>query len=155
MVYKRMIDGNKVDLKPYLDSFISNNPKTEVFLSCDSQNKGESTVFAVAIILYNRGVGGHVLYTKKKIPRKVFGKASGKDYEKLLQEAIFLKEVASEINEIIGRKIDLIGLDYNLDERYFSNSLLITGIWMLNGSAKEVKGKPNCAVYAADKIVKS
>lgn len=42
-----------VDLVPYINEYIKNNPDTEIQIGCDSQPIGGVINYAVVIVLYN------------------------------------------------------------------------------------------------------
>lgn len=154
--FRKLSDKSKiVDLKDYLTNWLIENPEDKILISCDSQNRGPETKYARVIVLRKEGKGGHVLYERKSFPRKLYGKASGKDFEKLYKEAELLNELADYIIENLGRKPDVIALDYNADPHYFSNKVLLTAIGWLSQKAKSVVGKPNPYAYVADHAVRS
>lgn len=138
------------DYIDYVRDYLINNPKTEIYVSTDSQNKADKTKYVSVIVLYQKGKGGHVIFSKRFEKRTIFGKASGKDFNKLYLEVVVSKEIADALYEGLNHKIY-----YNKDEAYFSNKLLNCATGMLFDSAEKVRSKPNAlACYAADKLVK-
>lgn len=149
--------GNKQpveNLKDYLTNWLIDNPEDEILISCDSQSVGDQVNYARVIVLRKKGKGGHVLYERISTPRKLYGKESGKDFEKLYKEATLISELADFIIENLGRKPDVIALDYNPDPYYFSNQVLLASVGWLSAKAKSVVGKPNPYSYVADHAVR-
>lgn len=153
--FRKLSDSTPIEnLKDYLTNWLIDNPEDQIMISCDSQNRGNETKYARVIVLYRKGKGGHVLYERKNFERKLFGKASGKDFEKLYKEAELLNELADFLINDLGRKPDVIALDYNPDPNFFSNKVLLTAIGWLSSKAKSVVGKPNPYAYVADYAVR-
>lgn len=150
--FKRLSDRKNVDLKPYLKDYFDRFPNTKIYISSDSQAVQNRIVWATVIILYNKNMGGHVLYTKEYEMRTIYGKDCGRDYDKLYREAQLCLDIAEYISKELGYDVEKIGLDYNSDERYFSNTLLLSTIGWIKAMGYNVEGKPNAYVAVSDRI---
>jgi predicted RNase H-related nuclease YkuK (DUF458 family) len=150
--FKRLSDRKNVNLETYLKDYFQKYPSTKIYISSDSQAVQNRIVWATVVILYNRNLGGHVLYSKQHDMRTVYGKQCGRDYMKLYKETELTLELASYLRDDLGYEIDQIGLDYNTDEKYFSNKLLTDTIGWIKSLGYNVVGKPNPFVAVSDKI---
>lgn len=154
MVFKNFA-GEIVEINSYVGAFVEKNPNTKIYISTDSQSKGEFTMYITVVVLYIPTKGGHVVYSRTLKDRKIYGKASGKDFHKLYIESELSLGVANSILEVTGIKADYIELDYNNDPRYFSNTVLVQTLGWIRSLGYEVKFKPDvCSTYMADKLVK-
>ena len=73
MQFKRVSDGVLIaSLAVYVDEYIKNSPiPVSVLVGTDSTQRGNSTVYATVVCLYKEGKGGHVIYTRERVPRIV------------------------------------------------------------------------------------
>lgn len=150
MVWKVLSTGSEIDLVSYVKGYIKDKPKTQIFIGTDSQTKGPNTWYAIVIVLYTEGKGGHVVYTRIKHPRI-------KDiFNKLFKEVHYSIEVAELLRDSGIANVLTIDLDFNLDKKYKSNALLTSSLGWCAGLGFETRCKPyaSAASYAADMIVK-
>jgi len=68
-IFKSLTNRMDIDLIPYVKNFVRTNENTVLYIGCDSQNIRNVTNYAIVIVLYNAGRGGHVLYTKISVPK--------------------------------------------------------------------------------------
>lgn len=149
--FKKFSDKKPIgDLNDYIEAYRNlNGEDFSIYVAADSQAKGDEITWAVVVILHNKSRGGHILFHKERAKRKLFGKAAGRDYEKLFREAQLALEVA-EVLSLHNNEVTFIGLDYNEDKDFFSNSVLRDTIGWIKGYGYNVVGKPNPFVYAAN-----
>jgi predicted RNase H-related nuclease YkuK (DUF458 family) len=149
-VFKKLVDGQNVDLIPYIKDYVSQNENVEILIGCDSQNRKKETIYAVVIGLYKPGKGAHVLYTRFTTPRE------RDNISRLLNEVWFSTEVAEEIRNDSGVKASWIDIDLNPDPRYRSNQALSSAVGIVTGMGYRVrhKGLSPMMCYCADSLVK-
>jgi predicted RNase H-related nuclease YkuK (DUF458 family) len=154
MVFKDF-KGKIIDISPYIVDFVQRHPETEIYISTDSQSQGSFSIYVSVVVLYIPQKGGHVVYSRNFETRKIFGKASGKDFNKLFLESQMSLNLANKIFEDTQIRVNWIELDYNPDPKYFSNSVLTQTLGWITSCGYCVKYKPNvCSTYMADKLVK-
>jgi len=151
-MWKKLSDRTEVDLKTYVADYIAKYPETAIGISTDSINRGMNTWYATVVVLYRKGKGGHVLFSRRKNTRKLFGNASQKDFMKLYNETIYTQEVVDLLDEY--HNIMDVHLDFNLDKNYFSNQVLLASMGYFQGKGIRVKGKPGEYAQVADKVVR-
>src|SRR5690606_29387605 len=111
-----------VDLIDYIKNYITSHEDVQIFIGTDSQNKSSTSHYAMVIVLYNQGKGGHVLYTKQIIPKV-------KDrIQRLLKEVELSIEVAGMLREAGISRTLTIDLDLNPDNKYLSNKILTSAL---------------------------
>lgn len=159
MKFKTLGKQKDVDILKEISTFLNSNPKGRIYISTDSQAKGEKIKYATVIVLHTvdetlQGRGARVFYKTNYDPRNLFGKSSGKDFAKLYKETELSIEVANYIRDTLNITVNFIELDYNADPNYFSNSVLLAALGYVKGSGYVPRGKPALAAYAADKIAK-
>lgn len=149
-VYKTLSTSARVDVIPYIKSYLDQHPETEVLIGCDSQNKKKDTVYAIVIGLYKPGKGAHVLYTRFTTPREK------ESISRLLNEVWHSVEIAEVIKNELGVTATWIDIDLNPDPKYRSNQALTSAVGIVTGMGYQVRHKGNCPVmtYAADHLVK-
>ena len=142
-----------VDLVPYINEYIKNNPDTEIQIGCDSQPIGGVINYAVVIVLYNQGKGGHVLYTKIHVKREK-GKYKTQDFIKLWREVELSLALAEYLRMSGCKKVKYIDLDLNPDPMYYSNAVLRSSLGYVTSMGYEARCKPDAwsASYAADRL---
>lgn len=150
MVYKTLQSKNDVDLIPYCKDYIEKHPSTQILIGCDSQNRGDSTIYAVVVGLYNPGKGAHVLFNKFTTPRE-------KDnVGRLLNEVWHSVQAAEMFRNELNVMATWIDIDLNPDPKYRSNQVLTSAVGIVTGMGYKVRHKGNSPVmtYAADHLVK-
>jgi len=157
LIFKKY-DGTVIkNVGEYVKYWVKENPYGTVTIGCDSQEHARYIKYGIVIIMRfkdssGRGHGGHVI------------KAEFNDHTKNMKSDIFTKlwaeteitiEVAKEIGDI-GIK-PIIHLDYNSNEKEYSNVLYSAGIGYAKGMGFEAYGKPYAwaASHTADRIAKS
>jgi predicted RNase H-related nuclease YkuK (DUF458 family) len=119
-------------------------------IGCDSQNKGDETVYGIVLVLYREGKGGHVLYEKRKVPR------IRERWLRLWREVELSIELANYLVEHGLPKARWIDVDLNPDPRYKSNEVIRAAVGLVESMGYCVRTKPYslAATYAADKVCK-
>ena len=150
MVFKRLADRKVVDLVPYTLNFLAENADHTIYVGTDSQNVGESTIYATVIVFHNSGKGGHVLYSKVVLP-KITDR-----WTRLWKEVEFSVQAAEQLKGEGIPKVGYIDLDLNPDPKYKSNSILRAAVGLIEsiGIKPRYKTKSPWAVYIADKACK-
>lgn len=155
LLFKTLANKKPVgDLDAYIKNYISTYGEVDIYVSADSQAVGNINVWAVVIILHNKMRGGHVLYHKETADRTHYGKNAGKDYMKLYKEAELALNTANMLTEH-GYVVSFIGLDFNQDDRYFSNSVLLNTMGWIQSMGYKVGGKPNPFTYVPNILSRS
>jgi len=145
--WKRLSDKENVQLIPYLEKWIEENPIHKIYIGCDSHNGPQKTTFATVIVLHYNGGGGHVLYSRETFPLI-------KDrHERLWKEVEFSVSTAMFLMENGLEKPDYIDVDLNPDPRYQSNSVLRAALGLIEsiGIVPRYKTKSPWSISIADK----
>lgn len=152
LTFRRLSDRRKVDLIPYIEArileAIDQDLDVKIYIGTDSQNAGKNTIYASVIILHYGNTGGHVLYSKKTIPRVY------ETFTRLFNEVVDSLEVAEYLYQNGLPKADYIDLDLNPDPVYRSNSVLRSALGYVNSMGYKARIKPNApaASSVADAI---
>ena len=150
MEYKRLHDGQKVDLMNYVGEWLESKPNAEILIGCDSQNFSDKTIYAIVVALYDVGKGAHVLFnkwtTKREWTRSV----------RLLNEVWYSVEVAEAMKAAGLPKVRWIDIDINPDPKFKSNEVFRQAVGMVEGMGYKVRYKSlgPIATYCADHLVK-
>ena len=150
MVFKRLYDGNEIDLVNYVGEYLNNNKEVEILVGCDSQNLGRKTVYAIVVALYRKGKGAHVIYRKWKTEIERVRQV------RLLNEVWYAIEVAEDMRKSGLPKPDYIDIDLNPDPKYKSNEVFRQAVGLVEGMGYKVRYKTmgNLSIYAADHLAK-
>jgi predicted RNase H-related nuclease YkuK (DUF458 family) len=148
--FKSLTNRKEVDLIPYIQNFFANNENTILYIGCDSQNIKISTVYAIVVVLYNMGKGGHVLYSRINLPR------IPDRFTRLWKEVEYSVEIAEYLREQNIQKPAFIDIDLNPDPKYQSNQLLRAALGYVEGMGYKVRCKPYSMVasHVADALCK-
>jgi predicted RNase H-related nuclease YkuK (DUF458 family) len=148
LTFKSLTDRKPIDLISYIKNYLLVNPETSLYIGCDSQNTKRSTTYATVIVLYNRGRGGHVLYTVESIP------IINDRFTRLWREVEQSIELAEMLKAEGIQKPVSIDLDLNPDPKYKSNQLLRAALGYVEAMGYIPRCKPNamCASYVADAL---
>jgi uncharacterized protein len=155
MVFKKYDDSTIENINQYVKDFIKENPYCKVYIGCDSQKHRKLVKYACTIVLhvidkYDIGHGAHVLayYESSNDPKY-------KDKFTRLWKEAELSIKAAELIKDCGKPIT-IHLDYNSDEKFYSNVVYKSAMGYVAGLGFDVKGKPDAwsASYTADSFVR-
>ena len=133
-------------VKKYLDQHKGFDVK--IYLGCDSQTKGNQTIYATTVVFHVATSGCHVIYKKETMPViKDMWTRLWKEAEKSVDVAVYLRER--------GIEIDTVDLDYNIDPKYGSNKLVSAAVGYVESLGFKARCKPELlpGCYAADGIV--
>lgn len=149
MVFKRLADRKVVDLVPYTLNFLAENSDHTIYVGTDSQNVGESTIYATVIVFHNSSKGGHVLYSKVVLP-KITDR-----WTRLWKEVEFSVQAAEQLKGEGIPKVGYIDLDLNPDPKYKSNQVLRSAIGYVESMGYKARVKPNAimASCVADNLI--
>lgn len=150
MVYKRLFDGEDVNLTDYIKDYVEKHNDVDILIGCDSQNYVDKTTYAIVVALYHRGKGAHVLYKRWKTQREHVRAT------RLLNEVWYSVETAEAIKNAGLPKVKWIDVDLNPDPRFKSNEVFRQAVGMVEGMGYQVRYKTlgPIATYAADHLVK-
>ena len=144
MVKFLKIDGQKIDPLDYTLDIIKKYPDVKIHVGTDSHSINDNTRYITAIAYRFNQSGVHYIYSKNN-----FSKIIDK-WERLWKET----ELSIEIAQILDNKeINLeIDMDYNSDEKYYSNKLVSVAKGWANSLGFKVNIKPfnQIATSAAD-----
>ena len=150
MEYKRLYDGEVVDLVSYVNEWLETKPNAEILIGCDSQNFKDKTIYAIVVALYDTGKGAHVLYKRWK-SQKEWTRST-----RLLNEVWYSVEVAEAMKAAGLPKVRWIDIDINPDPRFKSNEVFRQAVGLVEGMGYKVRYKSlgPIATYCADHLVK-
>lgn len=152
------------DVSKYIIEYLKQNQNKEIriYLGSDSQVVGDIVVYVTAIVLYQEGKGGHILYHKEKWPRH------GLDFKNRLTKELHMSYEMAEYLEVKlagfynridpSQKLVDIDIDFNpspgVKGNNKSNILFQMGVGWMEGSGYRVRTKPLAvaASYAADRM---
>ena len=136
--------GEILDPLSYTLQIIDKYPDVEIHIGTDSYSESDNTRYITAIAYRFNQSGVHYIYSKNNFP-KIIDK-----WERLWKET----ELSIEIAQILNNKeINIeIDMDYNSDERYYSNRLVAVAKGWANSLGFKVNIKPfnQIATSAAD-----
>ncbi len=143
-VFKK-VDGQVVDIVKHTLSILEECPYVEIHVGTDSQNHRRNTIYntVIAYRYGNRGV--HYILHSEKV-KKIKDR-----WTRLWREAEMSIETAELVSSKIKVKIE-IDLDFNSDERHFSNKLVQAASGWAASLGYKVNIKPDnqIATKAAD-----
>jgi uncharacterized protein len=142
---------NITDIKTYISDYIDTNGGVKLFVGCDSKQSGDFTAYAVSVVLYRKGLGGHVIYFIDKTPRI-------KDmYVKLWGEVERTKEFLEYLGDDMKPFIEEVHLDFNSKPIHKSNMVYDAGLGLITSMGYKAYGKPDgwCATYTSDRVLKN
>jgi predicted RNase H-related nuclease YkuK (DUF458 family) len=151
MNFKRLTDRSEIEIADYVRAYVESVGKDNVqlYIGCDSQNKGDNTIYATTVVLHIGNTGCHVLYRRETFPRIFdFWSRLWGEVERSVEVALHLQQ-----NGII---VDNIDLDLNADPSTRSNKLVQAARGYVESLGIKARIKPNIlpAICAADNIVK-
>lgn len=141
---------NITDIKAYIMDYITTNEDIRIYIGCDSKQSGDWTKYVVSTVLYQKGMGGHVIYSIEKVPRI-------RDmYMKLWGEVERTKTFLEYLGDDMMEHIEEVHLDFNSDPKEKSNMVHDAGIGLISSMGYKAVGKPNAfsATHVSDKILK-
>ena len=150
LFYKKFNSVQTFELKDYLNEYLSRNTGVEMMIGSDSQNYGESTIFANVVALYKPGKGAHLIYRKWKTSRM------HTISERLIQEVWETVKVAEYIRLNGLPKPTWIDIDLNPDARFKSNEAFRQAVGLVEGMGYRIRYKTLDPImtYAADHVIK-
>lgn len=150
MTFKRLSDHEPIEVGDYITNYLIDNPGTNIYVGCDSQNTRDLTVYATVVVLHKNNKGGHVLYSRESVP-KIYN-----NFNKLWGEVDRSIQLATELSEVFGIPIKYVDLDLNPDPKYRSNQVLRAAVGYVESMGFVPRVKPNdlWAISAADSICK-
>lgn len=151
--FKILSTKTEVDLIPYIQQyFVTHGDSVEILIGTDSQNKRKNTVYALCLVLYRPGKGGHVLYTRYETLREV------ETRNRLINETWASIELAEHVKNNTGIKATWLDLDINNDKKYKSNEVLTTALGLAAAYDYPTRYKNSnntpAVSYVADNLVK-
>jgi predicted RNase H-related nuclease YkuK (DUF458 family) len=140
MEYKKLDNTRIDDVADYIKTSIKNVPYSKIYIGTDSQNKDDYTVYVTAIVIHwNENNGGHVIYTKDKVPR------IRDRFTKLWGEVQRSVEVANFLKNDCGISIEYIDLDLNANTKWDSNKVLKPALGYVESLGYQARYKPGPA----------
>jgi len=151
MNFKRLTDRSEIEIADYVRTYVESvgKDRVQLYIGCDSQNKGDNTIYATTVVLHIGNTGCHVLYKRETFPRIFdFWARLWGEVERSVEVALHLQQ-----NGII---VDNIDLDLNADPTTRSNKLVQAAKGYVESLGIKARIKPNIlpAISAADNIVK-
>jgi predicted RNase H-related nuclease YkuK (DUF458 family) len=151
MQYKRLYDSVDIDLVTYVRDYISGRDDVEILVGTDSQNYKYKTVYVVAVALYTRGRGAHVIYRKWSTPLEKVRNV------RLLNEVWYSVEAAQLLTSNLIKAPTFIDIDLNPDPKYKSNEVFRAAVGLVEsmGYTARYKTLGPIVTYCADQLCKS
>jgi len=138
------INGEPIDYLSYTKDMVKNFPSVEIHVGTDSYLLNDNTRYITAIAFRFNKAGVHYIFTKKNFPR------IKDNWERLWRETELSVDIARQLEkQKVKTEIDM---DYNSDERFFSNKLVPVAKGWANSLGFKVNLKPynQIATSAAD-----
>ena len=138
------IDGQSINPLDYTISINKKYPDVKIHVGTDSHSLNDNTRYITAIAYRFNNSGVHYIYTRYNYP-KIIDK-----WERLWKETELSVKIAQILN---NKEINIeIDMDYNSDERYYSNKLVSVAKGWANSLGFKVNIKPfnQIATSAAD-----
>jgi len=150
MDFRRLSDDQPINVGEYVINYLVDNPGTDIYVGCDSQNNRLNTTYATVVVLHKNNLGGHVLYSKESVP-KIFN-----NFSKLWGEVDRSIRLATELNHNFGLPIKYVDLDLNPNPKYRSSQVLKAAVGYVESMGFTPRFKPNelWAISAADNLCK-
>lgn len=150
MKFKKLTGYPVFELHAYVKKYLDQHKgfDVKIYLGCDSQTKGNQTIYATTVVFHVATSGCHVIYKKETVPViKDMWTRLWKEAEKSVEVAVYLRER--------GIEIDTVDLDYNIDPKYGSNKLVSAAVGYVESLGFKARCKPELlpGCYAADGIV--
>jgi predicted RNase H-related nuclease YkuK (DUF458 family) len=141
--YKRLGDHRKVDLIPYIKECIGDRNDVKLYVGTDSQNMGTHTQYATVVVLHFGNSGGHVLYSKERLP------IVRDSFTRLWREVELSLGIAEHMLEGGLPRVDYIDLDFNPDPKYRSNAVLRSALGYVESMGYSARCKPNAPMASS------
>jgi hypothetical protein len=150
MDFKILVSNTRVDIFDYVKSYLDENPEAQIMIGCDSQNRGDYTIYGTVVVLYRESRGGHVLYNRTQVPR------IRDRWMRLWKEVEQSVAIADDLVNHGLPKATWIDIDLNPDPRYKSNDVIRAAVGLVESMGYKARTKPFAMVasYVADKICK-
>lgn len=152
MKFRKINNSEQFELLNYVNEYLKGHEDVEILVGCDSQNKGDNTIFAVVVALYHKGKGAHVIFRKWKTERERVRSV------RLLNEVWYALETAEYLkNNGVSQAVTYIDIDLNPDPKFKSNEVFRQAVGMVEGMGYKCRFKSfgTMSTYAADNLVKS
>ena len=149
MEFRKLTGYPRFELNSYVKQYMEDHRgyDVKIYLGCDSQTKGDQTIYATTVVFHVAATGCHVIYKKETMPviRDMWTRL-WKETEKSCEVALYLREH--------GIEVSTIDLDYNTDPQKKSNKLVKAAVGYVQGFGFKARYKPDLlpGVYAADNI---
>ncbi len=144
--FKRMMDGQHVDLLDHVRAVLDSDPSVTVYGGSDSHNRSHHTVYATTVVLRFHENGAQVIYRRERAPKvnDLWTRLWG-EVERSLEVARYL----SDTGQVLIHGIDM---DINSDERFPSNKLHTAAVGYIRSYGYEPHTKPELlpATWAAN-----
>ncbi len=136
--FKTLYGSKSIELIPYIQDYLAQNPDREILIGCDSQVYTHTVQYAITVGLYKPGKGAHVLLSSFQ-ENELFRKEEMA--HRLVKEVWYSIEVAEDIRTQIGVRAKYIDIDINPDPKYKSNKALVSALGVVVGMGYEVRHK--------------
>mmetsp|Transcript_5994 Transcript_5994/g.8247 ORF Transcript_5994/g.8247 Transcript_5994/m.8247 type:complete len:247 (+) Transcript_5994:98-838(+) len=136
------------DLATYVSSWLHANPLGEIHVGADSRSVEGVVIFAVAVCLYQKSEGGHVLYKKLKVPYQ--GSRKNLVHCRLLEECSQALAVADELNASLKTEQITVHIDCNPEPSHLSHSIHNSGLGWIKSAGFKARAKPDA--WAASSV---
>lgn len=138
--YKKLDNTVIQDVGQYIKAALEKEKFSKIYVGTDSQNHGDFTVYATAIVIHWHGdMGGHVIFAKDKVPR------IRDRFTKLWGEVERSVDIANYLKRECGIAIDCIDLDLNADAKWDSNKVLKPAVGYVESLGYQARFKPGPA----------
>ena len=147
----RTVQGKRIELTEYIREYIKNHPSVQIIVGCDSQNYSKDTVYVTAVVLYDPGHGGHVVFEKERVPKERIRA------QRLMNEVWKSVETAKRISDAGLPKPEYIDIDVNPNPKWKSNEVFESARGLVEGMGYRCRYNTLSvmATCCADHIVRS
>lgn len=150
MKFRKLTPGPDFEVSKYVKDYLElqGDRSVEIYLGCDSQNRGDTTTYATTLVFHIENTGCHIIYKRERLP------IINDMWTRLWDEAERSVKVALYLREH-GIEISTIDLDYNIDPSKKSNKLVAAAVGYVESLGFKARVKPELlpAVHAADDLV--
>lgn len=148
----RTVQGKTIELTDYIKNYLKEHPGIQIIIGSDSQNYSQNTVYVTAVILYDPGHGGHVIYEKERLPIERTRSV------RLMNEVWRSVETANHICDAGLPKPEYIDIDINSNPRFKSNEVFDSARGLVEGMGYKCRSKnlnlSSVATCTADHIIR-
>lgn len=70
MIFRKLESDEKFHIVDYVKDYLQKHDDVEILIGGDSQNRAQRTIYTIAVALYHKGRGAHLVYSRWSVPRE-------------------------------------------------------------------------------------